>query len=107
LSNSLSKIFTLERKKKHRSLCIGFQDIHIYDADEFRLDQFDLDLEHHKVNISITFPRLRIKSTYNVNGKFLVVTFDEHGPADGNYSKLCVRVNEIAVMLMRLQRSND
>lgn len=42
-----------------------------------------------------------------MNGKFLVVTFDEHGPADGNYSKLCVRVNAIAVMLMRLERSND
>lgn len=30
---------------------------------------------------------MRIKSTYNVDGRFLVVTFDESGPADGNYSK--------------------
>lgn len=76
---------------------VTFTDIHIYDADEFRLDQFDLDLEHHKVNISITFPRLRIKSTYNVNGKFLVVTFDEHGPADGNYTNFQIHLGLKAI----------
>lgn len=95
-------------KKILCSLSTDFQDIHIYDADDFRMDKFDLDLERHKVNISITFPRLRIKSNYNVNGKILVVTFDEHGPADGNYSKLYITVislivSEITVMLKRYE----
>ncbi|KAL1490574.1 hypothetical protein ABEB36_013244 [Hypothenemus hampei] len=71
---------------------VTFTDIQIYDADKFSLDRFDIDLNHHKVNISITFPHLRIKSTYNVNGKFLVVTFDEQGPADGNYTNFRVHL---------------
>ncbi|KAH1024373.1 hypothetical protein HUJ05_003864 [Dendroctonus ponderosae] len=69
-----------------------FTDIHIFHADKFQLDQFDLDLDLHKVNLSITFPHLRIKSTYNVNGKFWIVTFDEQGPADGNYTNCQVHL---------------
>ncbi|XP_030766692.1 uncharacterized protein LOC115890562 [Sitophilus oryzae] len=65
---------------------VTFKDIHIYHVNDFTLDQFDIDLENHEVNLTINFPLLRIKSTYNVNGKFLVVTFDKSGPADGNYT---------------------
>ncbi|XP_066141348.1 protein takeout-like [Euwallacea fornicatus] len=71
---------------------VTFTDIHIFHADNFRMDQFDIDLDKKTVNISFTFPHLRIKSTYNVNGKFLVVTFDEKGPADGNYSNFRIHL---------------
>ncbi|XP_076270147.1 circadian clock-controlled protein daywake-like [Rhynchophorus ferrugineus] len=69
---------------------VTFKDIHIYHASDFALDQFDIDLVNHEVNLTIVFPLLRIKSTYSVNGKFLVVTFDESGPADGNYTNFRV-----------------
>ncbi|XP_050309609.1 uncharacterized protein LOC126745688 [Anthonomus grandis grandis] len=71
---------------------VTFTDIHIYHADDFNLNRFDIDLKNHEVNITINFPYLRIKSTYNVNGKFLVVTFDEQGPADGNYTNFNVHL---------------
>jgi len=65
---------------------VRFKDIQIFNADDFNVDQFDINLEHHRVDLSVKFPRLRIKSTYNVKGKFLFLTFDENGPADGNYT---------------------
>ncbi|CAH1130170.1 unnamed protein product [Ceutorhynchus assimilis] len=70
---------------------VTFTDIEIYNADEFYLDEFAMDFVQNRVNLSIRFPYLRIKSKYNIRGRFLLVDHNETGPADGNYTNF--RVN--------------
>ncbi|XP_076270152.1 circadian clock-controlled protein daywake-like [Rhynchophorus ferrugineus] len=65
-----------------------FKNIQLFHADDFKLEQFKIDLDKGRVNILIFFPRLRIKSDYSVNGRLLILQLNGHGPADGNYTNI-------------------
>lgn len=73
-----------------------FRNIEIYYADEFELLDVNVDFNRNHVEIEVSFPKLRIKSIYNVNGRVLILQVDGNGPADGNFSKFRSKIsNEI------------
>lgn len=65
----------------------SFSDIEVYHANEFKIDKFKVDLDKVILDIAISFPRLRIKSKYAVDGKILFLQLKGNGPADGNFSE--------------------
>ncbi|KAL1490573.1 hypothetical protein ABEB36_013243 [Hypothenemus hampei] len=65
-----------------------FKDILMYHADEFKLEDFTVDLNNYHIEIKMMFPELRIKSDYNIKGRLLVLNLDGKGPADGNYTNV-------------------
>lgn len=66
-----------------------FTDIQLINVDEFTLNHFKMSVDETKsMDVSIIFPRLRIKSVYNINGRILILNLDGTGPADGNYTNV-------------------
>ncbi|XP_030766676.1 uncharacterized protein LOC115890550 [Sitophilus oryzae] len=65
-----------------------FRNIEMYHAENFKVDTFNFDLDHHHVDAKLTFPLLRIKSNYNINGRLLILQLNGQGPADGNYTNV-------------------
>lgn len=64
-----------------------FTDIELYRAEDFVVEKLRANLDKFKLEASIKFPNLRIKSHYKVNGRILILQLNGEGPADGNYSK--------------------
>ncbi|CAG9768263.1 unnamed protein product [Ceutorhynchus assimilis] len=67
-----------------------FKDIQLYNAHEFNLQSFDVDLDKYHIDLKILFPLLRIKSLYSFNGRLLILNLNGKGPADGNYTNVQV-----------------
>ncbi|XP_045471923.1 protein takeout-like [Harmonia axyridis] len=70
----------------------SFRDIEVYYANEFKIDKFKLDLDKVDLDIGITFPKLRIKSKYAIDGKILFLELKGSGPADGNFTNVHAEV---------------
>jgi hypothetical protein len=70
----------------------SFRNIEVYYVDEFRVDNLNVDLDNVNFDVAISFPRLRIKSQYNIDGKILILQLKGQGPADGNFSELIIIV---------------
>ncbi|XP_044268729.1 putative beta-carotene-binding protein [Tribolium madens] len=66
----------------------SFKNIQIYYADEFKIDHLKVDLNKVHIDLIVSFPRLRIKSTYNIDGRILILTLKGQGPADGNFTNV-------------------
>jgi hypothetical protein len=64
----------------------SFRNIEVYYVDEFRVDNLNVDLDNVIFDVAISFPRLRIKSQYNIDGKILILQLKGQGPADGNFT---------------------
>lgn len=65
----------------------SFKNIEVYYADEFKVDYLKVDLDKVFIDLMVSFPRLRIKSQYNIDGRILILTLKGQGPADGNFSE--------------------
>ncbi|XP_045471924.1 protein takeout-like [Harmonia axyridis] len=66
----------------------SFKNIEVYYADEFVLKSVNVNLKKDQVDMTLRFPRLRIKSIYKVTGKLLILQLDGSGPADGNFTNV-------------------
>ncbi|KAJ3654883.1 hypothetical protein Zmor_014036 [Zophobas morio] len=64
----------------------SFKNIQIYYANEFRIDNLNVNLDKYHIDLELSFPRLRILSQYNIDGRILVLQLHGHGPADGNFT---------------------
>ncbi|KAL3282197.1 hypothetical protein HHI36_005391 [Cryptolaemus montrouzieri] len=71
-----------------RNFNASFKNIEIFNADEFIVDKFQADLDKVHLDIGVSFPRLRIKSQYSVNGRILFIELKGTGPADGNFTNV-------------------
>lgn len=65
----------------------SFKNIQVFYADEFKIDHLKVDLDKTHIELTLTFPRLRIRSQYTIDGKILILQLQGQGPADGNFSK--------------------
>lgn len=65
-----------------------FTDIKVFNVDQFIIKDFEMDLDKNRVVIKISFPKLRIKSDYNINGRLLILSLNGKGAADGNYTNI-------------------
>jgi len=63
-----------------------FRNIEVYYADEFNLQHLNVDLPNNHVELVLSFPRLRIKSQYDIDGRILILQIKGNGPADGNFT---------------------
>ncbi|XP_044752572.1 protein takeout-like [Coccinella septempunctata] len=66
----------------------SFKDIEVYNADEFKITKFQIDLDKVILDVALSFPKLRIKSKYAVDGKILFLELKGAGPADGNFTNV-------------------
>lgn len=69
------------------SFNVSFKNIEIYNLDSFSIDSLYFDPFKPEFKLAIKVPVLRIKATYTVKGRVLVLVLDGSGPLDGNYSK--------------------
>nr|XP_023022119.1 uncharacterized protein LOC111510433 isoform X2 [Leptinotarsa decemlineata] len=65
---------------------VEFTNLRIYQLNNFTIEKLDLDLDNFKLDLTLTFPRLRILADCHITGKFLGLELDGRGPADGNYT---------------------
>ncbi|XP_074030671.1 protein takeout-like [Leptinotarsa decemlineata] len=70
------------------AITADFTNLQIYQLNDFTIDKLDVDLDHFKLDVTLTFPRLRIMADYHIKGKILVMDLDGSGPADGNYTNV-------------------
>lgn len=61
-----------------------FENIEIYNADDFVIKRFDIKLDENKIKFDLFFPYIRIKAQYSIFGKVMFFNLDGSGPSDGN-----------------------
>lgn len=65
-----------------------FKNLHVYYATEFVLKNAYMNLDEDSFKLALHFPRLRITSNYNINGRLLILDLNGSGKSDGNISKI-------------------
>jgi len=64
-----------------------FHNMKTYGAKDVVVKQVEVDLKNLVVTLRLFFPKLRILSTYEVDGRILVVPVQGRGKSDGNFSE--------------------
>ncbi|RZC41970.1 takeout-like [Asbolus verrucosus] len=76
---------------KGDSFKASFKNIEVYYADEFKIEDAKIDLDQLRIELAVSFSRLRIKSQYNIQGKILILQVNGQGLADGNFTNVYVK----------------